>query len=339
MSGKESFIWTGSGYDKLGGPAGEDGKTAYQHYLDLGGYLSYNDWYASNTGPQGPAGPTGGVGPSGPVGNGIPTGGHYGWILVKKSNTNYDCEWRQVYSSSNIGEEPATLDGMAPDGSIRGGVEKVFIAPSGVMYKTHTFTYMDEVNSLIVNYPVIGKLLVVAGGGSSGNGGGGSTGAGGGGGGTVWYGDYAFGLGIHNTYAGRGGVNASVDNKNGENSWFDSITCYGGGAGGNSGSQGAAGGCSGGNGEGSLPTISTATGGRGQYFPTNFFYSQAIGTNGGSANVTIDITGLSATYGAGGLGDQGSSSMGTGFGAGANGGPNTGANGNAGVVIVRYRIA
>ena len=48
-------------------------------------------------GPQGPAGPQG---PQGPEGKGFPAGGTTGQVLVKKSGTDYDIEWKTIIEAS-----------------------------------------------------------------------------------------------------------------------------------------------------------------------------------------------------------------------------------------------
>lgn len=80
-----------------------------------------NKWYDNGvwngpTGPQGPVGPQGPIGETGPTGpqgpkgdtgEGIPSGGTYGQVLMKNSNTDYDVFWSSL--SNVIVELPATL--------------------------------------------------------------------------------------------------------------------------------------------------------------------------------------------------------------------------------------
>lgn len=80
-----------------------------------------NEWYDNGVwngpiGPQGPAGPQGPIGETGPTGpqgpkgdtgEGIPSGGTYGQVLTKNSDTNYDVSWSSL--SNVIVELPATL--------------------------------------------------------------------------------------------------------------------------------------------------------------------------------------------------------------------------------------
>ena len=80
-----------------------------------------NKWYDNGvwngpTGPQGPVGPQGPIGETGPTGpqgpkgdtgEGIPSGGTYGQVLMKNSNTDYDVFWSSL--NNVIVELPATL--------------------------------------------------------------------------------------------------------------------------------------------------------------------------------------------------------------------------------------
>lgn len=60
-------------------------------------------------GPQGPAGPKGEMGDTGsqgPAGPGLPAGGTADQIPVKRSDTDYDTQWRTL-TSSDVGALPA----------------------------------------------------------------------------------------------------------------------------------------------------------------------------------------------------------------------------------------
>lgn len=65
------------------GPQGETGETGPQGPQGERGY----------TGAQGPQGETGPQGERGPAGQGVPAGGSSGYVLVKRSGSDYDTEW------------------------------------------------------------------------------------------------------------------------------------------------------------------------------------------------------------------------------------------------------
>lgn len=66
---------------------GEDGKSAYEIWLDEGNTGSKADFLASLQGEQGEQGE------QGPAGEGVPTGGSAGQVLAKSSGSDYDTEW------------------------------------------------------------------------------------------------------------------------------------------------------------------------------------------------------------------------------------------------------
>lgn len=252
MPGKGSSVWTGTEWASIS-PASAVGKSAYELAVEQGYSGTLTQWLnEANLGPIGPAGPQGPAGPAGPTGSpgiGLPTGGTTGQFLRKRSATNYDVEWVDAYSLVS-GAGAGADDLVVPDGSITGGLTHTYIdSMNGWTYKVHRFLYTGDVNSLIVNEPVIGTILVVAGGGRGGGGDGNIGGGGGGGAGGFFTGAYAFGTGIHNLYVGRGGFSsiryAFSQQRQGENSWIDhdlisgtgGILMFGGGAGGANGSS------------------------------------------------------------------------------------------------------
>lgn len=69
------------------GIAGQDGTNGETPYISGGTWwIGSNNTGVAATGPQGPAGP------------GVPAGGTTGQVLAKKSNTNYDTEWKTIAS-------------------------------------------------------------------------------------------------------------------------------------------------------------------------------------------------------------------------------------------------
>lgn len=90
------------------GPAGADGKSAYQIAVDNGFTGTEADWLASlkgadgtpgqpgqdgAPGTDGAPGADGATGPRGPAGEGVPPGGTAGQVLAKKTNADYDTRW------------------------------------------------------------------------------------------------------------------------------------------------------------------------------------------------------------------------------------------------------
>lgn len=54
----------------------------------------YHDRKIKHLKELGVQGPQGMMGPQGPMGEGVPFGGKKGQVLVKKSNKDFDTEWR-----------------------------------------------------------------------------------------------------------------------------------------------------------------------------------------------------------------------------------------------------
>jgi len=76
-------------------------------------------------GAQGPAGVDGQDGQDGSPGVGVPTGGETGYVLVKSSSTDYDCEWTDTLivdsafdKTSPRAQSGQAMNGMFPVGSI-----------------------------------------------------------------------------------------------------------------------------------------------------------------------------------------------------------------------------
>jgi hypothetical protein len=67
------------------------------------------------TGPQGVIGPQGVQGPTGPPG--APTGGTTGQALKKKSNTDFDTEWRNLTSADLVDSSPAGVSILTAPGN------------------------------------------------------------------------------------------------------------------------------------------------------------------------------------------------------------------------------
>ena len=96
------------GIQGIQGPKGEQGEPGVK----------------GDTGPQGPQGPQGkqgiqgiqgpkgDAGAQGPAGPGLATGGTTGQVLFKKSNTNYDTEWKSL-PSTNWGAIGGTLSSQS----------------------------------------------------------------------------------------------------------------------------------------------------------------------------------------------------------------------------------
>lgn len=95
-------------------------------------------------------GDTGETGPQGPAGVGVPTGGTTGQVLVKKSNSNYDTEWKDASggsSTSNVlyGKKWCACGDSFTAGDFTGyvdpeghsGTESDAYDPEMEMYKTY----------------------------------------------------------------------------------------------------------------------------------------------------------------------------------------------------------
>ena len=63
--------------------------------LDRNG-ITYKMQYQALQGPQGPQGATGPKGDTGATGPGLAAGGTAGQVVVKKSSTDYDTEWKTL---------------------------------------------------------------------------------------------------------------------------------------------------------------------------------------------------------------------------------------------------
>jgi hypothetical protein len=277
----------------------------------------------------------------------LPTGGTTGQVLTKLSDADFHAGWQTLTIIGN----GAAASAIWPEDAFTTGTKTTYVDPtSGQTFEVRTWDYTTGALSSVENtVGVIGQLLIVAGGGRGGQG---STSweGGGAGGGAAWFGDYAFGAGVHSIRIGGGGTGSVGDNDgaNGGNSQFDDIICFGGGGGGGSVSNGGNrtgqnGGCGGGG--GNLYGGGTGTGGSGIAL-TTFSYSNGGSGTGGSSGLTCDITGTNITWAVGGVMGSGG---GTGGAAGTNGRGNGGGGGGFlggaggagghGVVIVRYRIA
>lgn len=297
----------------------------------------------------------------------IPAGGNANDILVKLSGDDYDFAWKPASELLFI---PGTGNNIIyADGSMSGGDSTGTFTLGSQTFRYHTFTTTSVTQSLTVTTAAVGRLLVVGGGGGGGGysqSAGSSTGGAGGGAGALWFGDYAFGVGLHDCVVGVGGAggagaglfNDSFDGNNGNASWFDynpstmtgGIYCQGGGGGaGVRWNAGGKVGKSGGSGGGGYDN---AAGGSGQ---SGYGYAggtRAGGGDGGGAGgtgtiggpgVTLNVTGSSIEYGKGGAGMSSATpaaNRGNGGGGAASGGtsPNTGASGGSGVIIACYRI-
>lgn len=295
-------------------------------------------------------------------GTSVPPGGDENWILVKNSAADYDMSWKPA---SDLIFIPGTgSDTIAPDGSITGYDSTGTYTVGSVTFRWCKWTTTGITMNLIAGVPVVGQLLVCAagagGGGGSQSSGSGEFGGGGGGGG-VWYGDYAFGTGIHNLRVGAGGLGGNgsglfgtaATGSDGEPSWIDNdgsgfggggvYVPGGGGGGGASWGTGAPGrnnGCGGGGGGG---------GGQGAAgtglapYGTNGSGNTGGGAMGAGLGRFLDITGTSIEYGKGVSGSYnalGTNGVGMGGGGGrGDAGVNPGFKGGDGVIIARYRIA
>lgn len=302
----------------------------------------------------------------------VPPGGEQDWVLIKKSNADYDMEW--VPWSSLVFAPASGNVNIYPDGALSSTdhIGTGTFTVGSQVYRWYSFTTVDQ--DMIItaddwtndgNTGVIGKLLLVAGGG----GGGGyaqssGDGASGGGAGGLWYGDYPFGVGDHLIRIGGGGAGGvgvglfgnGFPGVNGGDTWIDhdilsgtgGIVAPGGGggqgviwAGGGTGLAGGSGGGGGGAGGAGTPGFGYAGGANGEG-----------GTGGGAGGtgsiggpgVFLNMNGASLEYAKGGPGNSGvEGTAGRGFGGG--GAPNAGtgfangAAGGSGVIIFNYRIA
>lgn len=94
------------------GPAGEngkdgqDGKSAYEIAVDNGFEGTETEWLASLKGEKGDPGT------DGEDGQGVPAGGTTGQALVKKSDADYDTEWKTIETTSGGGNDEPAVTGV-----------------------------------------------------------------------------------------------------------------------------------------------------------------------------------------------------------------------------------
>jgi hypothetical protein len=243
------------------------------------------------------------------------------------------------------------------------------VIENGIRYRVHTFTSSGTLS--VLSAGKVEVLAVAGGGGGSGNPVNNFRSAGGGGGGGLIYNtDYSVTTGNKTITVGAGGTGSQNTGTNGENSVFDDLTAFGGGAGGSTthgttvnGANGGSGGGGGDyNGNGGTGTPGQGFNG-GNSRQANGSGAGASGAGGGGAGgpgpdsintyraisgglgKTLTVNGSSVIYAAGGgsraasldnsAGVSGAENSGTG-GMGAR--FNTGGNGGSGIVIIRYRI-
>jgi hypothetical protein len=257
--------------------------------------------------------------------------------------------------------------------SVIGGIIRTY-AYEGIAYRSHTFLYTGELTVSILDGNPSSVLsvdvLLIAGGG----GGGSQAGGGGGGGGGYLESFSKLRIGNYAIIVGDGG---SPD-QNGQNSSFNQLIAFGGGAGGSFGFPGKSGGSGGGAGQSSL--LAGGQGLQGQGFNGGGvdIIGYASGGGGGASESAINITqtylastggtgkfntfmdgstiyyagggggGSSNFNGQGGVGGGGSQlstlsrdgqNNSGGGGAGAkNNTTSTAGRGGSGIVIIRYRI-
>lgn len=294
----------------------------------------------------------------------VPPGGDTGDVLVKKSATNYDMEWKPL--SALLFTPGGGSASIFPDGALDSSdydtTGTFFIGAQQFRY--YRFVTPDIIQGLTADdwtsdgvTGVIGKLLVVGGGGGGGGNApssGFSNLSGGGGAGGLWYGDYAFGIGTHSLTVGAGGAGGAVYTRgaNGGDSWIDhdvssgtgGILCKGGGGGGGaSGGGGQADGADGGSGGGG-----TSSGGTPGSALVAGYGFDGSGVNGGGAmgsgsgsGFSVNVTGSTLEYASGGYNGSDGGFAGRGWGGGCVGGfAGSGSyGGNNGCVIAMYRIA
>lgn len=147
------------------GPAGQDGKSAYEVAVDNGFAGTETQWLASlkgetgaqgpqgATGPQGPQGATGATGAqglqglqgpqgpqgaTGPAGPGIAVGGTTGQVLVKSSNSDYATQWSNAAPQVNIASTSAQTEvAYVPlVGNVATGSQNLFLDGATLYYNT-----------------------------------------------------------------------------------------------------------------------------------------------------------------------------------------------------------
>ena len=276
----------------------------------------------------------------------IPPGGDTGWLLGKKSATDYDLEWIDPATISGGTGGGIDYDPIVPLPYPTGGTVTTYTATgdgdgtAGAEYRVHTFSYagIGIPQSFVVSGITFwGRLLIIAGGGTGGTNHWTGIGQAKGGAGALFENVYNFGTGTHNTWVGNGAT--SVPGPGGDTR-FDDVIVKGGGYGGGIGfGDGGPGGCGG----GGYDTIGggAALGGSlnaGTSYTTDpvlgFHCSAGAAQTGGGAGglgvaYTSKITGAAVAYGHPGNGVNGR----------GDGGANGGGAGGHGVAIVRYRIA
>jgi hypothetical protein len=180
--------------------------------------------------------------------------------------------------------------------SLIGGIIRTYVH-QGVSYRSHTFLYTGELTvSILDGNPssiLSVDVLLVAGGG----GGGSQAGGGGGGGGGYLESFSKLRLGNYAIIVGDGG---SPD-QNGQNSSFNQLIAFGGGAGGSFGLPGKSGGSGGGAGQSSLLTGGQGLQGQGFNGGGVDIIGYASGGGGGASESALNITQtyLASTGGAG----------------------------------------
>lgn len=107
------------------GTLNQDGKSAYELWLDEGNTGTIQDFFdamrgqdgnAGTTGPTGPAGPPGNDGVDGSDGQGVPTGGTAGQVLKKIDGTDYNTEWADDNTGSGSFDlKPFCITGSGTD--------------------------------------------------------------------------------------------------------------------------------------------------------------------------------------------------------------------------------
>ena len=231
-------------------------------------------------------------------------------------------------------------------------------ASGGFTYRSHTFTGSSNfVVSTVGSFGTV-DALIVAGGGGAGQ----DRGGGGGAGGfrTSYQGLSATTYAV--TVGGGGATSVGAGASNGTNSFFSSISSTGGGRGANIFAGGYVGASSGGSGGGGNPGSGAGAGNAGGYSPVEGYAgggsndgylggggggAAGVGTAnsggaGGAAGSNDYRTGGAESYAKGGRGLGASEATGSQYGAGggtSSASNNAGVAGNAGVVIIRYRIA
>jgi hypothetical protein len=281
------------------------------------------------------------------------------------NGTSYSIQLRARNADNETGEPSSTVTATPIETTVASGGTPVTIVVDGNTYRYHSFTGNG---SFVIEETSDIEYLIVGGGGA----GGGSSviasaGGGGGAGGGFRTGTFtSLGTGSYAVVVGSGGTtnDQGATGNSGGSSSFNSIVSAGGGAGGANNNDGLAGGSGGGGGSnnraggsGNSPSVSPAQGSSGGSGSTTAGGGGGgAGSTGGAASggtkglrgngQTSSITGASVTYARGGDGgydgDSGRVAFGIGGGGGGGGvseGERTSASqGNAGTVVLRYRL-